>query len=60
MPNKTKRTAPAHRAPVTDPRVNVSVPHALRAKARKKAEGEGKNMSQLIVALLKGYVGKAA
>ncbi len=54
MSTKPKRT------PVSDPRVNVSVPHALRAKARKKAEAEGKNMSQLVVGLLKSYVGKVA
>ncbi len=54
MPTKTKRT------PVSDPRVNVSVPYALRSKAKKKAEGEGKNMSQLVVGLLRNYVGKAA
>ncbi len=44
------------RTPVEDPRINVSVPATLRAKARKKAEGEGKNMSELIVRLLKDYV----
>ena len=53
---KTKAPVKVKRAPVADPRVNVSVPAALRLKAKKKAEGEGKNMSQLVVALLKAYV----
>ena len=50
---KTKRT------PSSDPRINVSVPHNLRAKARNKARGEGKNLGELIVGLLRGYVGVA-
>ena len=47
---KTKRT------PSSNPRINVSVPHNLRARARNKAKGEGKNLGELIVGLLKGYV----
>jgi hypothetical protein len=44
------------RNPSDDPRINVQVPHNLRAKARNKAKGEGKNLGQLIVMLLKAYV----
>ena len=47
---KTKRT------PSSNPRINVSVPHNLRARARTKAKGEGKNLGELIVGLLRGYV----
>jgi hypothetical protein len=32
------------------------VPHNLRARARNKAKGEGKNLGELIVGLLRGYV----
>ena len=53
---KTKATAQLKRTPAADPKINVSVPAALRLKAKKKAEAENKNMSQLIVALLKVYV----
>ena len=56
MKTKVKSIAKAKRSPATDPKINVSVPAALRLKAKKKAEGEKKNMSQLIVALLKTYV----
>ena len=50
---KTKATSQLKRTPAADPKINVSVPAALRLKAKKKAEAENKNMSQLIVALLK-------
>ena len=50
---KSKRT------PSSDPRINVSVPHNLRARARNKAKGEGKNLGELIVSLLKAYIATA-
>lgn len=47
------------RTPSDDPRINVSVPHNLRAKARNKAKGEGKSLGQLVIMLLKAYVAPA-
>lgn len=46
---------PRTKEPSENPRINVPVPRAIRARASKKAKDEGKTMAQVVTRLLRDY-----